>query len=880
MGLIETIKNSCHECYACVRNCPVKAVRVSNGQAEVIAERCIHCGNCVRICAQKAKKVQDYKDRVRQMLLQRAQVVVGLAPSFPAFDTEVGYADWIQYLSNLGFTKIYEVAWGAQLVMEEYIRILEKHEKDLLISSACPVIVNLIEKYYPTLIPNLVPVVSPMVALSRYIARSEPPGAQIVLVGPCIAKKEEVEREETIDAVLTFTELMELGRELRELELNGEATFPAWEQSHVPLVQQTLYINKAARKIPLAGGLMDGVKSKHHILPEGYLRAEGSAKVFELLDSLVKGELEPRFIDLLYCEGCISGVDLTRESFFKKEKAVESYLSQNDRQFPNRGTYSLELAHQLNLSITFASDYQSLPQPSERDIWKILSQTNKFTTADLLNCGACGYPTCREKAIAVYQGLAEVEMCLSYLLTEKRHEITIVQNLNRQLDTLINSSYDGMLVVNSQGMIERVNHSYADLLGHKVEELLGKNVADLEQERVIYPAVSTLALYEKRNITLVQNTWTGKRVLTTATPIFDEQNVLRVLVNARDIWELNKLESQAEEGKKIYQYIKTLEQGETVEIPEHIICNSTAMKNIVKLANQIAPTASTVLITGESGVGKEVIARYIHEQSGRKKQFVTINCGAIPETLLESELFGYETGAFSGAKREGKPGLIEMAHLGTLFLDEIGDMPLNLQVKLLQVLQEHRVTRLGGVEGIVVDFRVIAATNRDLKKRIQEKEFREDLYYRLNVVPIVMPSLRERKEDILPLIQYWLNQPNQKYNKRVRLTEEAEKLLVQYHWPGNIRELANLMERLVVTCEDWNIDVDMLKNLLDVQPESKPSVIITEILPLEEAVEEVEKKLLQLAKESSHSTYEIAKLLGVNQSTVVRKLKKYFPETS
>ncbi|MCK4258224.1 MAG: sigma 54-interacting transcriptional regulator [Halanaerobiales bacterium] len=878
MGLIETIKNSCHECYACVRNCPVKAVRVSNGQAEVLEERCIHCGNCVRICAQKAKKVLDYKDLVKEYLQQKERVVIGLAPSFPAFDTELEFSQWIEYLTDLGFTKIYEVAWGAQLVIEEIKKNLQSTENDLLISSACPVIVNLIEKYYPSLVANLAQVVSPMVALSRYISMSEPPGTKVVLVGPCLAKKKEVERERTIDAILTFSELVELGEELTGRNLGElEHKKKIFEEKELEKDQQILYITKAARKIPLAGGLLDGVIDKYHLFSEGYINVEGSAKVFELFDSLVKGDIQPKFVDILYCDGCINGVDLTRESYFKKEKAVKLYIKQKDCVFPNIGTYSYQLSRNLDLSANFHPDYKSLSQPTERDIWRILNLTNKFTNDDLLNCGACGYSSCKEKAIAVYQGIAEVEMCLSYLLTTKRQEIKEVQNLNKQLDTLINSSYDGMVVINQEMVIERVNDSYLKILGLTAEDIVGKKILDLEKERIVYPAVSTLALHERRSITLVQNTWNGNQILASATPIFDEQNnVLRVLVNTRDICLLNELEMQAKEGQKICQYIRKRDQVELQEGPGHIVYTSSAMKKILKLACKIARTSSNVLITGESGVGKEVIASYIHEQSGRKNNFVKINCGAIPETLLESELFGYETGAFSGAKRDGKPGLIELAHQGTLFLDEIGEMPLNLQVKLLQVLQGHWITRLGGVEKIKVDFRLIVATNRDLKKMILEKQFREDLYYRLNVVPIFIPGLRFRKEDILPLVKYWLNQNNHKYEKNITSSSDAEKLLIQYHWPGNIRELANLMERIVVTSEERVISAEKIKEYLDLKTKSRSTIMINEVIPLEEAVTEVEKKLLQLVKKSCKSTYEMAEKLGVNQSTVVRKMKKYF----
>lgn len=882
MGLIKTVKNLCHECYACVRNCPVNAVRVSNGQAEVLEERCIHCGNCVKICAQDAKEVQDYTAEVKEYLQNGQQVIVGLAPTFPAYDTQISLSHWISYLDKLGFTKVYEIAWGAQLIIEEYKKLLHSRYRELLISTACPVIVNLVEKYYPTLVPYLVPIASPMTALARYIMKAEPKNTKIVLIGPCLAKKKEVEREPIIDAVLTFSELFDLGREIlrgssdiREIQ----SANPVNSNQKQPTREYTgLYLDKASRKIPLAGGLLAGVVDKFQISDDGYLSVEGSEQVFELLDSLVKGDITPNFIDLLYCEGCINGVDLTQESYFKKEKAVKNFIQDVNNDYINPGTYSSELARQLDLTTSFQEDYKRLPQPTEKDVWLILNLTNKSTKDDLSNCGACGYHSCREKAIAVYQGLAEVEMCLPYLLSEKRQEIKQVKSLNEQLDNLINSSYDGMVVVNNLGVIERINQSYAEIINMASEDLIGVNVKVLEERGIIFPIVSLLAVKEKRQITLVQNTYHGKRILASANPILDEdQQVLRVLVNVRDICKLNELERRAEERKRICKYLQDREGVDSGEEPNQIVFNSAVMKNIVKLAEKIAQTSSTILITGDSGVGKEVIARYIHQQSGRKNGFVKINCGAIPETLLESELFGYETGAFSGAKREGKPGFIEMADQGTLFLDEIGEMPLNLQVKLLQVLQEHRITRLGGIEQIAVDFRLITATNRDLMKMIQEKLFREDLYYRLNVVPIFIPALRFRLDDVRPLINYWLHQNNLKYNKSIKLTTDAENTLLNYHWPGNVRELANFIERIVVTAEKRIVDAERINQLFKLKAGDNTKIIINEILPLDEAIKEVEQKLLLLAKENSKSTYEMAKLLGVNQSTIVRKLNKYFP---
>ena len=308
-----------------------------------------------------------------------------------------------------------------------------------------------------------------------------------------------------------------------------------------------------------------------------------------------------------------------------------------------------------------------------------------------------------------------------------------------------------------------------------------------------------------------------------------------------------------------------------------IIAYSIEMGKVLQVATKVAQVTSTVMILGESGVGKEVVARFVHNASLRRGgPFVTINCGAIPPNLLESELFGYEAGAFTGAKRQGKPGMIETASSGTLFLDEISDLPLDLQVKLLQVIQERRLTRVGGIQPIEVDIRIIAATNRDLAKMVERGEFRADLFYRLNVVPIVIPPLRSRRDDIIPLIYHFLAKHNNtlRYNKTI--SRETREVLTQYSWPGNVRELENLIERLVVTVEGDEIGVEDLPQHVkerDVNCNSK--VIVEGVIPLREAVEEVERQLIKHAQEEHETTYEIAEALGVNQSTVVRKLKKY-----
>ena len=864
-NFVTTIKDSCHECYACVRNCPVKALRVKNGQAEVIENRCINCTNCVNICSQGAKEVKNYIGKISSKLLDEGtDLVIGLAPSFPAFNTDLSYQDWERFLYQAGFKEVYEVAWGAQLIIEEYQKLLQD-SKTPLISSTCPVVVNYVRKYYPDIVDYLAPVTSPMGALVRYLEESTDSNTKVVLVGPCHAKKTEFTDNNKVAGVLTYTEFFNMFEENIN-EYNDKNTIQS-EGSDL-----TSVIKNSSRQIPLAGGLKEALQND---IDDRYLKVEGSKKLSALFEMMSKKEIMPKFVDALFCDGCINGVDLTEKSHFKKEIAVNKYIKNKNK--VDQLKYNSSIKDNLNFKVAFNKDYQQLETPPEDKIWEILAKTNKYSEDDLLNCGACGYESCREKAIAVYQDLAEVEMCLPYLLNEKRNEVQDIKELNIELDNIIDSSYDGMLVVNNDLKVERVNSSYLDMVNLTENSLLNMNLNKLEEEKIIYPSAALLAFKEKRSVTIVQNT-NKKRLLTTATPIFYDDNQLkRVIVNARDIKELDlAVDENNSESAKIKLTINN-NRSDFNEM-SHIVCKSDDMKRILNIAKKIGNTDSTVLISGASGVGKEVVARYIHQLNEKREEFIKINCGAIPERLLESELFGYETGAFSGARREGKPGLIEKAHKGTLFLDEIGEMPLNMQVKLLQVIQEHKVTRIGGVEPIKVDFRLITATNRNLNKMVKEDKFREDLFYRLNVIPIRIPSLTERTDDIMPLFKYYKEVFSDKYDKKIKFGPKVKQTLTNYDWPGNVRELINLLERVIVTAEDDKLIThkEIEKNLNIKENQNKDEIIVKNVMPLKEAVNNVEKKLLSLAKKEGKSTYEIAEMLGVNQSTIVRKMKKYF----
>lgn len=320
-----------------------------------------------------------------------------------------------------------------------------------------------------------------------------------------------------------------------------------------------------------------------------------------------------------------------------------------------------------------------------------------------------------------------------------------------------------------------------------------------------------------------------------------------------------------------------LESAKTQGKGEDYIAVSEWMKLVFATANKVSSVDATVLILGESGVGKEVVARYIHENSPRSNRpFIVVNCGAIPEQLLESELFGYAPGAFTGAARNGKAGLFETAQGGTLFLDEIGELPLSLQVKILRVLESREIMRVGSTKTTPVDVRILAATNRDLEQMVANKRFRADLFYRLNVIRISIPPLRDRVDDIAPLSLYYLNLFNNRYHQKKRFSYEIKSELERYPWPGNIRELKNAVEQMVVLGYDELLQTADLPWYQQQSGEAQARhVQVSGILPLKQALEETEKQLLENTLKKYRTSRQISRVIGIDQSTVVRKLNKY-----
>lgn len=453
------------------------------------------------------------------------------------------------------------------------------------------------------------------------------------------------------------------------------------------------------------------------------------------------------------------------------------------------------------------------------------------------------------------------------------------KELSLDLKAIFDSSYDVIYVSDANGKTLRVSSACEKLWGEKQEDLIGKNVKDLERDGLYKPSVTRLVLEKGEKISTIQTTKTGRRLMVVGTPIKDENGkVIRVVNASRDITEVSKLQSELNEMKQLINGYKQelTELRKEKNQQNTLIFNSRGMENVFDLAKKVAHVDTTILILGESGVGKEVIANHIHQSSHRdKKPFIKINCGAIPENLFESELFGYEKGAFTGANREGKIGLFELANEGTFFLDEIAEMPLQLQVKLLRVLQEQEIMRIGSSNAIKVNVRIITATNKDLQAEIKKGTFREDLYYRLNVVPLIVPPLRKRQEDILPLVLHFVDQFNSKYDKNKTFSSKLLNTLQQYDWPGNVRELQNIVERLIVMSNEKEVSVTYLSENISLRSKNQDKVQVHDILPLKECIEIAENQLIKLAQKRFTSTVKIAKALNVNQSTISRKLKKF-----
>ncbi|NLD18690.1 MAG: sigma 54-interacting transcriptional regulator [Clostridiales bacterium] len=455
-----------------------------------------------------------------------------------------------------------------------------------------------------------------------------------------------------------------------------------------------------------------------------------------------------------------------------------------------------------------------------------------------------------------------------------------IRNNYEMLLDIINCLKVGVYITDGKGNTLFLNDESCKTGGLTREEVLGKNMKELEDMGFVENSVTLRTLDSGKEENIIQALGDGGKVYVTGTPLHRGEKIDIVVCTERNITEtltLKKLLRERDKTNDIVREEVEYLKKQNIVMWGNLIAEDEESKKIAEQATRVAKLDTTVLLMGESGTGKEVFANFIYQNSSRVgKPFIKVNCAAIPDNLLESELFGYEPGAFTGADRKGKRGLFEMASQGTLFLDEIGEIPLHLQSKLLRALQEKEIMRVGGTETKQIDIRLITATNRDLKKAVSDGVFREDLYYRLNIMPIEIPPLRGRKKDVKALTLYFIDQFNKTYKMNKRISEEAIRILQRFDWPGNIRELENVIERIMISYGGDMINVFQVERVIGAS-EANAKVKTPEIggKSMTQLMDEYERHILETAMESNKRASDVARALKMNKSTLWRRLKKY-----
>lgn len=448
---------------------------------------------------------------------------------------------------------------------------------------------------------------------------------------------------------------------------------------------------------------------------------------------------------------------------------------------------------------------------------------------------------------------------------------------------VMDASHDEICVADNKGTLIYCNKAFEKNYGIKKEEMIGKNVKLLSEKGYSTVGAIPQVLVTKKTSSIEQFTTTGKKLVLTATPVFNHNGDIEFIVeNTRDITELNQIKNKLSHTQnEVNKYKNEIENiyRTALKIETDIILTGSVMKPIINTVNQISKTDVIVLLLGESGTGKTSLARYIHKNSKRdRKPFITINCATISPELLESELFGYVPGAFTGASNKGKAGLVELADGGTLFLDEIGEIPPSLQAKFLQLIQEKTFTPVGAIKEKKVDIRIISATNCDLLRKVEEKTFREDLYYRLNVIQLKIPPLRDRKENLIELIKHYFNKYSAEFNIDKIITKEAINLISCYNFPGNIRELQNIIQKLILTSSNHiitekNLPKDIFNYDFDYNTEDKEDYMLEQ--NFDTLMESYEKEIISKSYKQYKSSYKVAQHLNISQSRASRLIRKY-----
>jgi transcriptional regulator with GAF, ATPase, and Fis domain/NAD-dependent dihydropyrimidine dehydrogenase PreA subunit len=745
MKIITTDKSRCKKCYACVRVCPVNAIKVQEDGTDISYTRCINCGDCVDACSQGAIRVTDTLSRMENVLSSQTPTIILLDTNWPITFPETSPQDFEATLKEEGFDQVQSSLLSIEYVLKAYERILEK-KSNPFIGSLCLISTSYVEKHTPNLIPYMIPVVIPAVATARYFKNQSVSPIRIVLATSCLATKSLMAKpgfEGDIDVVVTFSELKGWLK-AKGHELKTESSF----NYRSPLLaggQYWLTRDFLARLVP-------GGESKRSRI----LAVSGESRSLAFLNEVNNGSFRHGLAVVKYCtiEDASHGVGTDLTLFQRQDLLARVVEEAAEAPLP------LPEGEHIDLSRPYVDRSSELLEPAPEAIQQVLDTLGMTTPEEELDCGACGFSTCREKAKAVIHGLAKLEMCFPYLIRE--------------------------------------------LSSHN-EELAQK--------------------YE-----IIQK-------------------------------QLNDVTSSSE-----------------------MVGVSRQVRQVQEIISKVGPTPTTVLIRGESGTGKELVARGIHRASDRAdRPLIAINCTAIAAGVLDSELFGHVKGAFTSAVAD-KKGLFEEADGGTLFLDEIGDISLELQAKLLRAVDSGEIRRVGENRTREVDVRLIAATNRNLEKAIEDRLFREDLFYRLNTITIRLPPLRERRDDIPILVEHLLQKACARVNKQIHgISEQAMEIILDYHWPGNIRELENVIERAVVLAPPTG-------SLVLIEPENLPKELEAPTIPdssvefgkgidyrsmRDQSVGEVEKKLLiHYLQTAGGNVTKACSMAGIPRRTFYRMMEK------
>ncbi|MGE5370642.1 MAG: sigma 54-interacting transcriptional regulator [Solirubrobacterales bacterium] len=894
-NLVEIIgiyEENCTNCHQCIAVCPVKVC--SDGSGNVVKfdnELCIGCGRCIEACikshggqAEKsARFAYDDAPRFAADLLN-IDIVALIAPS--------AYGNFqlprlITALKNLGVSHVYDVSLGAEITIAAYHEAIEKGlAKTPLIAQPCPAVVKYIELYRPGLIEHLAPIGSPVHNLAVYV-QSLHPKAALAFISPCLAKRREFKDSGIVQYNVTFQSLQQV---LRDKNIDLETLEDSPFDNPVPA---SIAVNFSS-----SGGLKESYLHHYPETPSSRIMRVDGQMVFErYLESLEKAIQHqspnlPLIVDVLSCDkGCNMGVGCVNKAIHEIEYAVAARAEESIRDPSDQRKLKEFLAEVLKTHDFTYQNYRNLNAglrlkiPTEEELHAIYVDMHKLDEKDFRNCAACGYNSCYQMAVAVFNGLNKAQNCHLYQEKELQIEQQALRQLHYELTNVFDTMSDGVIVLNQEGRISHFNPAAQNIIGHADEALLGIHVVDLfcgQAPRTLNLFRTGESFYDKE--IMIDGRYGKIHATCSGKPVFNEQGkVIGATIILRPMAQVQELVNTFSGQQASFSF-------------DSIIGEDKQLRRSVRLAMMASANNSTVLLQSESGTGKEVFAQAIHNSSSRSSgPFVAINCAALPRELVGSELFGYAEGAFTGAKRGGRPGKFELANHGTLLLDEIGDMPLEQQAVLLRAIQEKVTVRVGGDTPIPVDVRLIAATNKDLLGLVDQGRFRADLYYRLNVVRIAIPPLRERRHDIKLLFSHFLSLMSPKLGRYITEVDPAViSCLEKYNWPGNIRELQNVVERILLVSEDGRITLDNLpreiilaalgttRNLPEYGPHPAasasapaPGALTNRNTRKLHALEQEKERIVAALDANAGNVSKAAMLLGISRNTLYRKMKDF-----